>query len=225
MWIPPFRRPASEAFAASAATPWSASAVTRISWKEEIEPITGLLYSHPSLWIFVGPPGSGKTTMACRVAAEQAGPTVFLSAEMPVGRSLASLLQRSGLGAREDALILRQASSSALAAYAGDGAVLVCDSLQMLSFTAGDLRALLDGHVFALILAISQVTKTGTARGSNEFLHHADLVVEVSQDRAWRCTKSRFEVAGKTGHVTRRAIPKTPRDNVVHLPSVDEVES
>jgi len=168
-----------------------------------------------------GPPGSGKTTLACRVAAERSGPVVLLSAEMPVGRALARLLNISGLARREDALVLRQGSAASLAAYAKDGGTLVLDSLQMLTFTAPDLRAMLDSG-FEMVLAISQVTKAGKARGSNEFIHEADVVVEVAADRSWTLTKSRFEGLGKTGHLTRRAVPKQVPNNVVALADVDE---
>ena len=73
-----------------------------------------------------------------------------------------------------------------------------------------------------MVLAISQVTKAGKARGSNEFLHESDVVIEVAEDRAWTLTKSRFEAAGKTGHATRRAIPKAQPDNVVTLAGAGE---
>lgn len=221
LWVAPVRRAASEVFAVAASTPWSAAAVARTSWVEEIEPVTGLAWSSPALWMLTGPPGSGKTTLACRVAAERDGPVVLLSAEMPVGRALARLLNISGLARREDALVVRQGSAASLAAYAKDGGTLVLDSLQMLTFTAPDLRALLDAG-FAMVLAISQVTKAGKARGSNEYLHESDVVISVAADRSWTLTKSRFEGLGKTGHVTRRVVPKQVPSNVVSLAQVDE---
>ena len=89
LWVAPVRRTASEVFAVAASTPWSAAAVARKSWVEEIEPITGIAWSAPALWLLTGPPGSGKTTLACKIAAECEGPVVLLSAEMPVGRALA----------------------------------------------------------------------------------------------------------------------------------------
>jgi len=216
------RRAASEVFAVAASTPWSAAAVARQSWVEETEPVSGLLWSPPALWLLTGPSGSGKTTLACKIAAEREGPVVLLSAEMPVGRALARLLHFSGLAQREDAIVVRQASAAALAGYARDGGTLVLDSLQMLSFTAHDLRALLDAG-FGMVLAISQVRKDGVVRGSNEIVHESDVIVEISGvDRAWKLTKSRFEGLGKTGHVTRRAIPKAQPDNVVTLAEAGE---
>jgi len=221
LWQPIVNRAASEVFAVAASTPWSAAAVARQSWVEEIEPVTGCLWSPPSLALLTGPAGSGKTTLGCKVAAEREGPVVLLSAEMPVGRALARLLHLSGLARREDAIIIRQASAAALAGYARDGGTLVLDSLQMLSFTAPDLRSLLDAG-FGMVIAISQVTKAGKARGSNEFIHEADIIIEVTEDRAWTLTKSRFEGLGKTGHVTRRAIPKAQPNNVVTLAEAGE---
>ena len=221
LWVAPVRRAASEVFAVAASTPWSAAAVARQSWVEIVEPVTGCLWSPPALWLVTGPSGSGKTTLACKIAADREGSVVLLSAEMPVGRALARLLHLSGLAGHPEAIILRQASAATLASYARDGGTLVLDSLQMLSFAAQDLRALLDAG-FGMVLAISQVRKDGVVRGSNEIVHESDVIVEVAEDRAWTLSKSRFEAPGKTGHATRRAIPKSVPDNVVTLAGAGE---
>ena len=199
--------------------------MAKTSWREELEPVTGLEYSCPCLWLISGPPGSSKTTLSCRIAAERSAPVVFLSAEMPIGRALSRLLRISGLGQRQDAVILRQASASMLASYAKDAATLVVDSVPVVSLTANDLRCLCDGG-YGLVLVVAQVTKRGDPRGSLSLVHEADIVVEISEDRAWELTKSRFEQTGRVGHAYHRAIPKQPKneDNLVHLPQPTTVE-
>jgi predicted ATP-dependent serine protease len=71
---------------------------------------------------------------------------------------------------------------------ARDPYTIVFDSIQACSLTPDDLLNIARSRA-GVVLALMQVTKEGTAAGSNAYLHLADVNVEIESMR-WRLTKS-----------------------------------
>jgi hypothetical protein len=68
---------------------------------------------------------------------------------------------------------------------------IVLDSINTLKIEPADIQVLKKNHAHLGIICIQQATKTGEARGSNEFAHDADIVVEIQDGKAFT-KKNRF---------------------------------
>lgn len=68
---------------------------------------------------------------------------------------------------------------------------IVLDSVNTLKLEPMDIQVLKKNHTHLGIICIQQATKTGDARGSNEFSHDADIVIEIDNGQAIT-VKNRF---------------------------------
>lgn len=75
---------------------------------------------------------------------------------------------------------------------------MVVDSVQLATWTASELRHLIEALPLSLLVAVSQVNKRGEPSGENALLHEADVVVCV-ENMGWRLTKSRYQALADIG--------------------------
>jgi uncharacterized protein (DUF2164 family) len=68
---------------------------------------------------------------------------------------------------------------------------IVLDSVSTLKLEPMDIQVLKKNHKHLGIICIQQATKSGDARGSNEFSHDADIVIEIDKGQAIT-VKNRF---------------------------------
>jgi predicted ATP-dependent serine protease len=73
---------------------------------------------------------------------------------------------------------------------------IILDSLDTLKITAEQLRELKLRYKDSAFITISQVTKSGAARGSYQVMHDADIIVEVFEGKAFTI-KNRFQATGR----------------------------
>ncbi len=110
---------------------------------------------------------------------------LLLSIEEPGGPSLAARLARLAIK-REDLLVASHASVDQVATIVRERKVtaLGVDSLQRSMFEPREVRhLLLTLPSLSLLLATSQINKSGDLRGSEELRHEADVVIEVEAMR------------------------------------------
>ncbi|MFZ9887193.1 MAG: hypothetical protein ACO3JL_06800 [Myxococcota bacterium] len=146
-----------------------------------------------ALVVMWGPPGAGKSYLAAKWLASFSTPTVYLSAEEGLGMTVGERLQRVGAAGRP-MTVVGYASIDALAEVCAKtrAKVLLVDSITVTTLSPHDVRTLSQNLRLPLTLVVSQVTKEGGLRGSNELLHEADLGIEVKEGR-WKVAKSRYQ--------------------------------
>ena len=152
----------------------------------------GIRTGPASLICLSGPPGSGKSTAATKIADQYPGTVVYSSIEEGIGESLMARLKRlevhrKGLWfcshmtvAGVDDVIVEKAPG-----------LVVIDSITASVFTSDDLLSLAHDRK-VIVIAILQVTKAGDPAGSNSLSHDADVCVSFL-DLHWQLTKSRFQ--------------------------------
>lgn len=149
---------------------------------------------------FFGPPGSGKSTGATKVADAFDGPVLYCSIEEGIGDSLRARLKRLEIHRKG----LWFASHMTLGGIdtqidAKEPGLVVIDSLSASVMTSDDILSLAhDKDV--VVLAILQVTKAGLPAGENAILHDADVCVSF-ENLNWSLTKSRFQGTSAGGKV------------------------
>lgn len=141
---------------------------------------------------FFGPPGSGKSTGATKVADQFTGPVLYCSIEEGIGDSLRARLKRLEIHRRG----LWFASHMTLGGIdaqidAKQPGLVVIDSLSASSMTSEDILGIAR-EKDVVVLAILQVTKAGLPAGENAILHDADVCVSF-ENLEWSITKSRFQ--------------------------------
>lgn len=138
-------------------------------------------------------PGQGKTMWALDLAATLAdmGKNVlFVSAEEFGSPTLSAKLNMLGIPANRGSDIH---FTETLEAYNSNYDVVLVDSVQKAKLTIekfNEFRKSKAGQNTMMVL-ISQVTKDGKARGSNEWPHDVDVVVELDKGYAFT-TKNRY---------------------------------
>ena len=152
-----------------------------------------------------GAPGAQKSTMGLCLADAIRGPALLVSAEEGLSPTLSARLLRCGVK-RDDFHIVTRASVDVAVAVATrvNAASCVLDSLQESTWLPRDCRAVLEQvKTLGVLVTVSQVTKDGSAAGSNKYMHEADVVIHV-ESGAWNLTKSRYQdIAGIGGRVLR----------------------
>jgi predicted ATP-dependent serine protease len=176
--------------------------LVRDSWSLEGCPsYPGLPWSPGAFVLLWGPPGSGKSTMGFRFAAEAGGPVGAYLVEEDQGPAVGQRLRACGLD-RPDVHVLRGGGVEDLIAWARGmpRPVLVIDSVSATFFTPADLRRLVEVAGLRLLVVTCQATKQGAHAGPAALAHEADAAVHVEAG-AWTVEKNRYGPAGASGRV------------------------
>lgn len=195
----PVQRPVADALVAAAAgRPVSARAVAAAGWAVETCAVTGLAFGPGAVLLVHGPPGSGKSTL-CAAILGQVTPALIVSLEERPGPALASRLVRAGLADRDDVLVDTSGAIGPMVEMARKGGGVLIDSVTVSSLLPPDLRRIADAGA-GLVVAVSQETKAGVARGTLGWAHEADIVIAAAAGR-WTLEKSRFQGGGASGGI------------------------
>ncbi len=154
-------------------------------------PFDGLIGrpADPFRLLIHGLPGSGKTTLAYRIAGSLAGyngrRVLIVSAEEGIGYQAQRRLRAMRLG--HPNIDLAANLPGDLARY--DAVVL--DSVTSMALSPQDLRELYHYYPQTSWVLVSQSTKAGTARGSLEYEHDVDTTIRC-EGMVARAIKNRF---------------------------------
>jgi len=167
-----------------------------------VEPVGcyGIKMPPASLVAMYGPPGGGKSTMACKLLDSMPGPVLYIPVEEGIrSGSVLERLERMEIH-RADFMLGDLGLILNLGDTLGDEryAAICVDSLNVTKLRAEDLRALAETRGMRIVFVL-QVRKDGKPAGEMSALHIADIVIEVASLR-WRIVKSRYE-ATREGEV------------------------
>jgi predicted ATP-dependent serine protease len=188
----------------------NARALARMDWKtvEHEGAYETLVVGSGALVLVSGPPGSGKSSLSCRLANAVKGPVLYVAAEEGLSPSLAARLRRCDIKRADFHVVTRASVDVAVALATKQRCVAaVVDSVQEAVWSAQELRHVLEVvPSLDMLLAVMQVTKAGLAAGSNAFQHECDVHVRV-EAMGWTLAKSRYQdLAGIGG-------PVLPKEN------------
>lgn len=151
-----------------------------------------------------GLPGHGKSTFAIQLAkylADNFGKAIYISGEEGFSKTFkdkfinsnaaSNLLDVADLRTYEDILRVVPAESYRF---------IFIDSLDNMKITATKMKAIRAKYKNAALITISQSTKGGLMRGSQEIIHDSDIAIEVVNLLA-TTTKNRFKEKGMTYEV------------------------
>jgi len=169
------------------------------------------LFGLPSLnfyCVIYGSPGRGKSTFAIQFAnylASNFGKTIYVSGEegfsktfhdkFSITEAWTDSLYVVDIGGFEDLIrVVRPDSYN----------FIFIDSLDAMKIKADQLKIIRATYKNSAIISISQVTKAGAVRGSNQIIHDCDVEVEVGGGGLATTNKNRFKVTGTTFNVFQK---------------------
>ncbi len=160
---------------------------------------------HPSYnfnCLIHGKPGGGKSTLAIQFAkflSDNFGRVVYISGEEGISKTLQNkFLLTDSLSGSIDVADLRSYEDIIRNVASKSYQFIFIDSLNSMKISVDELREIRNRYKESAIITISQATKEGLIRGSNEFVHDCDVHVMVEGGIA-STLKNRF---GNTGGVT-----------------------
>ncbi|MEM6269862.1 MAG: hypothetical protein AAF998_10515 [Bacteroidota bacterium] len=142
------------------------------------------LFNKPSIGfsaLIFGPPKSGKSTMALGMAgylARNFGTVLYSSIEEGIRSTMAERIQR--LGVEHHDLIITNHLPADLAAYD----FVIIDSLSRGNLDISAMRRLITRWPNTSFFFLAHVTKDGLPRGTREFEHEVDVLVNVKDGQA-----------------------------------------
>ena len=151
----------------------------------------GIACAPASLIAIYGPPGSMKSTMACRLLDSLEGNVLYLPVEEGVrSDAVHERLQRMEIF-RSGFLVADVAMIGDLNSALEADYVAVCiDSINVVKLKGSDLRNLADAKGIVVVF-VMQVNKQGAPAGEMSDLHLADVVIRVDSGQ-WEIEKSRY---------------------------------
>ena len=165
------------------------------AWNERrLRAYPALRVGDGALVLLVGPPSSGKTTMAVRALDSVPAPVALWASEMGIGPSVAALFSRCGVRRPNFSVLGRSSLDAVHAQMQRTGSVaLGIDSVQSAEIAPEDARHLLAvTPQLRLVVAISQINKAGESYGPMKWPHEADVIIRI-EDMRWHLEKSRYQ--------------------------------
>ena len=164
-----------------------------------IDACPGLVLGPGAFVVVHGAPGQGKTTQALRVV-DCLQPSIAVMIEMGVGPLLASMLRRLEIVSKDITFQEPRTLPEIFTLAETPGLrCLLIDSLTVSTLRPDDARSLARANNI-VVWGTLQETKSGTFRGSNEWAHAADVILEVDKMQ-WTLRKSRYQPEGISGDV------------------------
>lgn len=131
--------------------------------------------------LIYGPPKMGKSTLAIDFAeylANNFGKTLFVAAEEGINHTLQEKIKR--LKAVHENLYFADSIPNDLSPYQ----FVFIDSIQRAKLQYDSMTKLINDNPGKGFVFVSQVTKDGFHRGSNEYLHEVDTIIKVEDGTA-----------------------------------------
>ncbi|TAH43651.1 MAG: DUF2075 domain-containing protein [Bacteroidetes bacterium] len=153
--------------------------------------------------IIHGKPGSGKSTLAIQFAkylSDNFGRVVYISGEEGFSKTLQNkFMLTDSLSGDIDVADLRSYEDIIRNIATESYRFIFIDSLNTMKISVDELRELRNRYKGSAIITISQATKDGLIRGSNELVHDCDVHIVV-EDGIAITPKNRFRNAGETAY-------------------------
>ena len=142
-----------------------------------------------------GKAGQGKSNFAFQIAeylANNHGKVLYVAREEGISNTTqAKVNLNNALSQWLDFTDMRELEDISKSISERKYRFIVLDSINTLKLEPLDIQVLKKNHKHLGVICVQQATKSGDARGSNEFAHDADVVVEVSEGQA-NTIKNRF---------------------------------
>lgn len=161
--------------------------------------------------IIHGQSGNGKSTFAIQLAkylADNHGKVFYISGEEGFNKTFKDkLVNNDAFSPNLNVGDFRRFEDAADEIRRGGYKFVFIDSLDTMKIGPDMLRKIKQSLKGIALITISQATKGGDIRGSNELVHDSDIVVKVTDGIAVT-TKNRFCAIGKHFNVFRRMVEK-----------------
>ena len=175
-----------------------------------------IFFGNPSVnfnCIIHGMPGEGKSTFAIQFAkylAENIGRVVYISGEEGITKTLRDkFINNDSCSAYLDIADLRSFEEIKMNVPAETYNFVFIDSLDNMHIDADTMKLIRELYKNSSLITISQSTKDGKIRGSNELVHDCDISVKVENGIA-RTNKNRFKEKGMAYDVFDTPPPPPP---------------